>query len=889
MHKINLFLKNFKTKITIKKILKKKVEYNNIDLSDLKKLYIENKRDVIELLSISILVIENIKEIELSKEQIIAALNMIEGNIVDMPTGSGKSFAILLSTLVLLKEKKQVKIITINEYLSKRDYLNNKEVFDYLNISNININSKMSDLDIKNRNKFAVIYSNASDLIFNSLRLEKELDTTKIYKENFDCLIIDEIDSILLDSSLSPLILSRKVELEKDFYVKSHKISLNLKNKQDYKIENKKIIINENGIKKIEKELKIKNIKNHKNIIWLQQIKQSLNAKHFYKKDKEYLIENNFIQLINKTTGRIDYGKRLSKGLQQAIEAKENVYISSLNEIINKTSYQSYIKKYDFFTGISGSIKYEKEEIDYFFNKKIIEIKNKSKITEKNILLKSVSEKINYIINELNKNSNKLPYLIYTNNVKSSNLVGLRLKEAGFKNVNILNAKNTEEEKDLIKKASNKDYITVITQIAGRGVDINISNEVNVLGGLQIIVFEHSFSKRLDQQIKGRTGRKGGNGNILFLNSPEDDIFKNINKESEKILEDILKTGKNIELLIYLLNIQQEGYEKIDFFKRKNIYEDIKYIEEIKELVHKERKDFLFENDIKKIKTKLEKIYNLLSEEDLIELNRESNKEFDYILKNNINEDNKELIKTIIIEIIDNLFKDYLAEVEYIIEEKYINESNKDVNINISKRLEELYNQKRKESQIELIKILNNYVFEEDEEDNIELSHIEKEVIEMIDFQNKETKDVLDDIINLKIDLNETIQGYINDIYYTSIYKNPKKKDILNILNINDTKIKKNDFKKEINKKIKEQLDKKTNKLEKKEQIIKEIIVGSVELNYEEYLRDLEKIMKKEDEINYTTKIEIENLFKLLKIKTKFDTIKNLIKLDFLLKEKVDD
>lgn len=517
-----------KNKILVKKIVKKENEFSNKSKEELIKL-LSDKQNIVNIMASIREIIYRVTDLKLYPVQILGALELYDGHIIEMKTGEGKTVVALAASLLKVAMGKKVHIITVNEYLTERDATFAMPVYEYIN--------KYCDFILATTKNKKEIYDNAdllyitnSELGFDYLRSNGCYNPEEIVFNNDGVFaIIDEADSILIDEAKIPLIISLPKNIELENYKKAQYFVKTLK-KEDYEIDMKERIVSltESGAKKCQKYFNLDNYANIESNTVRHLVDEALIANFIMKKDIDYIIQNNEIKLIDSNTGRIAEGRRFNRGLHQALEAKENKEIQAENATVGSITYQKLFKMYEDFAGMTGTAMTEKEEFKEIYNKKPVAIPSNKpliRIDAQDLIFSNNKYRDNYLINKLQENKNiGQPILIGTSSIVESERIAKLLKNNGFK-FNLLNAKNDKNEADIIARAGEKGAITIATNMAGRGTDIKLSEGVKELGGLMILGIGHYDFERIDNQLRGRAGRQGDPGFSQFLVSVEDKII----------------------------------------------------------------------------------------------------------------------------------------------------------------------------------------------------------------------------------------------------------------------------------------------------------------------------------------------------------------------------
>nr|YP_009326759.1 preprotein translocase subunit SecA [Membranoptera platyphylla]AMJ17016.1 preprotein translocase subunit SecA [Membranoptera platyphylla] len=630
--------------------------------------------------------------------QILGAIILHNGNITEMKTGEGKTIVAILPAYLNSLTKKGVHIITVNDYLAERDSKLAQEIFAYLNISIGLIIPNINYIDRKIQYQCDITYITNSELGFDYLRDNMAIDKNEIVQRTFQYAIVDEVDSILIDEARTPLIISGTAEINSDKYIKAKDISNYLTNKDHYEIDekSKNIILSEKGIIACEKILNIKNLYNINNS-WIKYIINALKAKELFIRNKEYILKNNQIIIVDEFTGRIMEGRRWSDGLHQAIEAKENLSIQAENKTLASITYQNLFLLYRKLCGMTGTAKTEEAEFYKIYKLMVIDIPTNEKCQRTDLpdlVYKSEYSKWQAIANEC-FDMYKLgrPTLIGTTNIEKSELLAKTLDKLNIP-YNLLNAKpeNTGREAEIISQAGQKYSITISTNMAGRGTDIilggnpyamtkmiltsyilqedqtsrindeinkyseikQLLNNINIdffkknidlekinlyieniisqnilsktedknnyniynkilnkykkiceeekkdilkLGGLYVIGTERHESRRIDNQLRGRSGRQGDQGTSRFFLSLQDNLFRIFGGEKIEQLMNTLKIDNNVPIesvvLSKSLNSAQKRVEGYFYEIRKQLFDYDEVINNQRQAIYTERKKIL--------------------------------------------------------------------------------------------------------------------------------------------------------------------------------------------------------------------------------------------------------------------------------------------------------
>lgn len=557
------------------------------------------------------------------KVQLMGGIVIHQGRVAEMKTGEGKTLTELCPAYLNALKGKGVHVITVNDYLSERDKEEMEPLFNFLNLSVGLVIESTENRRAEYRKD--ITYSTNTEIGFDYLRDNIVYEVKDKVMRALNYVIIDEIDSILIDEARTPLIISTIGEESTDIYKYINSIISTLK-KSDYEIdrEDNTIVLNEDGIEKVEKMLNVKNIADVRLSEVNHIIAQSLRANFLMKKDKDYIIRDGEVVIIDEGTGRISEGRRFSDGLHQCLEAKENVEIHEEAKTLATITYQNLFKLYNKVSGMSGTVKTEEWEFKEIYNLDVVVIptnKEVKRIDYKDLVYATKKAKFNAVIRDIiSTNEVGRPVLVGTSSIENSEILSRMLHKRGIKH-NLLNAKNKAEEAEIVARAGEYGAITIATNMAGRGTDIKITDAINNLGGLRVIGTERAESKRIDNQLIGRAGRQGNNGSSQFYISLEDDLLVNHSKKKF--------TKKDIKQSVAQIRKEVDKAQRVvgakNFETRK---ETVKYNEIInnhRKMIYRERDLILFGQDIRVNITRM-----------ILELNSEIVKELaeEYKIKN---------------------------------------------------------------------------------------------------------------------------------------------------------------------------------------------------------------------------------------------------------------
>ena len=476
--------------------------------------------------------------------QLMGGIILHQGKIAEMKTGEGKTLVSTLPAFLNCLSGKGVHIVTVNDYLAKRDSEWMGKVFKFLGVSVGCITSDLDDISRKEGYNCDITYGTNNEFGFDYLRDNMKFELSDMVQRDHNYCIVDEVDSILIDESRTPLIISGKMEDKSNLYLIANEF-VNKLSKNDFDLDekNKNVILKDTGIDKIEKLsmqkniLKNKNFYDPQNLDLVHHINQSLKAKYLFHGDKDYIVKDGKVQIIDEFTGRILSGRRFSDGLHQALEAKENVNIQEENQTLASITYQNYFRLYKKLSGMTGTAMTESEEFFDIYKLNVVSVPTNNPMVRKDFndqIFRTEKEKYEAITKKiLECNKNGQPVLVGTTSIDKSEKISKHLDSRGLKH-NILNAKFHEEEAKIIADAGKTKSVTIATNMAGRGTDIKLGgkknteneNEVKKSGGLCVIGTERHESRRIDNQLRGRSGRQGDPGSSIFFISLQDELMR---------------------------------------------------------------------------------------------------------------------------------------------------------------------------------------------------------------------------------------------------------------------------------------------------------------------------------------------------------------------------
>jgi preprotein translocase subunit SecA len=715
------------------KINEKESTYKSMSNEQLKEAYkklqidYENGKSLDDLLVDSFAITREVASRTLSMRhfnvQLIGGVVLHQGKIAEMKTGEGKTLVSTLPIVLNTLTKKNMHLITVNDYLAKRDALWMGPIYKFLglNVGVIQQENKSYLVEFEDEKTFKtrlvpcerreayladVTYGVNSEFGFDYLRDNMAYSKDEWVQRGFYYAIIDEVDSILIDEARTPLIISGPSGTPTKVYYEVDKAISQL-TKDDYEVDEKlkTAVLTDKGVEKLQKLLHTENLYDSKNIEIIHIVNQSLKAHTLFLKDRDYIVKDAKVIIIDEFTGRMMPDRRYSDGLHQCIEAKEKVKIQEESQTLATITFQNYYRMYEKLCGMTGTADTESREFKEIYNLDVVVIPtNKSmiRIDRQDLIFKTHKEKVNAIVNEIKARYEKgQPVLVGTTSVEKSEelhkiLVKMRIPHM------VLNAKHHEKEAEIIAQAGKKKAVTIATNMAGRGVDIKIDDEIAKLGGLFILGTERHESRRVDNQLRGRSGRQGDPGESRFFLSLEDDLLRIFGSERIQVIMDKLgiQEGEAIENKFVTRAVEnaQKKVEEYNFDIRKHLLDYDNVANTQRSVIYKQRKEILesesikdtildfiddvigsmvdnyLENliDLKALKLKFKQIFNLEIELDENENDREkifeqlrsqvlaAYKEKEDILQDQM----RELEKNVLLQVLDSAWREHLKNMD---------------------------------------------------------------------------------------------------------------------------------------------------------------------------------------------------------------------------------
>ena len=518
--------------------------------------------------------------------QLIGGVVLHEGKIAEMKTGEGKTLAATLPIYLNSLEGKGSHVVTVNDYLAKRDSDWMGTIYEFLGLTVGRVYHDMPEEERREAYSCDVTYGTNNEFGFDYLRDNMKFSTEQFVQRELNFAIVDEVDSILIDEARTPLIISGPSEESTLKYNEACKVIPKLRKEKDFDIDEKAktAALNDEGIGTVEKILGVENLYDPKNIEILHCVQQALKAHALFKNEVDYVVNDGEVVIIDEFTGRMMPGRRYSDGLHQALEAKEGVNIENENQTLASITFQNYFRMYDKLSGMTGTADTEAEEFSSIYKLEVIVIPtNKNMVRDdcSDLIYRTEQEKFDALIEEIRDcNKSGQPVLVGTISIEKSEQLSHHLKKHGIKH-NVLNAKHHEKEAEIIAQAGQSKAVTLATNMAGRGTDIVLGEGVSELGGLHITGTERHESRRIDNQLRGRSGRQGDPGSSRFYLSLEDDLMRIFGSEKiSGIMEKLgMEKGQPIEhpMVSKAVANAQKKVEAHNFDIRKHLleYDDV--------------------------------------------------------------------------------------------------------------------------------------------------------------------------------------------------------------------------------------------------------------------------------------------------------------------------
>ena len=544
------------------------------------------------------------------KVQLMGGIALHEGNIAEMKTGEGKTLTATMPVYLNALAGKGVHVVTVNEYLASRDAREMGKLYEFLGLTvGLNLNS-MSKEEKKAAYQADITYGTNNEFGFDYLR-----DNMVLYKEDkvqrpLNYAVIDEVDSILIDEARTPLIISGQAEKSTKLYIQADAFVRTLKRDEDYTYDEKTkaVLLTEEGINKAEKYFGIDNLFDLKHVSLNHHISQALKAHVSMHRDVDYVVQDGEIVIVDQFTGRLMKGRRYSDGLHQAIEAKEGLKIQNESMTLATITFQNYFRMYAKLAGMTGTAKTEEEEFRNIYNMKVIVIPTNKPIIREDrpdLIYATMEGKFRAVVEDIyQRHMTGQPVLVGTVAIETSELLSKMLKKRGVRH-NVLNAKNHEREAEIIAHAGEKGAVTIATNMAGRGTDIKLGEGVSELGGLAVIGTERHESRRIDNQLRGRSGRQGDPGVTQFYLSMEDELMRRFGSDNLKNMMARLGMDDSepiqSKMVTKAVESAQKRVEGNNFDARKRLLEYDDVLRQQREIIYKQRDEVLESDNLRSI------------------------------------------------------------------------------------------------------------------------------------------------------------------------------------------------------------------------------------------------------------------------------------------------
>jgi preprotein translocase subunit SecA len=597
--------------------------------------------------------------------QLIGGMVLNDARIAEMKTGEGKTLVATLPVVLNAMSGKGVHVVTVNDYLATRDAKELEPLYNFLGYSVGAITGELAGEDRKEQYGCDITYGTNNEFAFDYLRDNMQLDAEERVQRKHAFVIVDEVDSILIDEARTPLIISGPTNHKNSDYVKAHKIALQLekgevieatkpdernKTTGDFVVDEKTKGVNltEDGIAKAEKLYDVENLYYAENAILAHALEQALKANNTFEKDVDYVVQNNEVIIVDEFTGRLSEGRRFSEGLHQALEAKEGVQIQDESQTLADITFQNYFRMYDKLAGMTGTAQTEATEFAEIYNLDVVSIPTNvavARMDKNDLIYKSEQEKFDAVCKTIKTYHEKgQPVLVGTASIEKSEHLHKLLSKEKIPHT-VLNAKQHEKEGKIIAEAGAKGAVTIATNMAGRGVDIKLTDEILNLGGLAIIGTERHESRRIDNQLRGRSGRQGDVGETQFYLSLEDNLLRIFGSDKIKgIMERLgIEEGEHIEsgMVTRAVENAQKKVESMHFESRKHILEYDDVANEQRKVIYNFRNDLLnvdFDITSKLDENRQEFITNILADAEIINGMPSEDYDFEFII-NRLKED----------------------------------------------------------------------------------------------------------------------------------------------------------------------------------------------------------------------------------------------------------
>ncbi|SHK83267.1 protein translocase subunit secA [Desulfatibacillum alkenivorans DSM 16219] len=534
--------------------------------------------------------------------QLIGGIVLHQGNIAEMKTGEGKTLVATLPAYLNALTGRGVHVVTVNDYLAARDTEWMGQIYRFLGMTVGTIVHGLDDDERQEAYNADITYGTNNEFGFDYLRDNMKYSRGQFVQRDHHFAIVDEVDSILIDEARTPLIISGPAEKSTQLYYQVDVVIPRLREEDHYTIDEKArtVVLTEEGVRVVESGLGVDNLYDHKNMEILHHVNQALKAHTLFKRDVDYIVKQGEVIIVDEFTGRLMPGRRYSDGLHQALEAKEKVKIENENQTLASITFQNYFRMYEKLSGMTGTADTEAPEFKKIYDLDVVVIPTNMPMIRKDfpdVIYRSKREKYEAVINEIQELHRKgQPVLVGTISIDDSETLAKMLKKRGVPH-NVLNAKNHEGEAQIVANAGQAGSVTISTNMAGRGTDIKLGEGVKELGGLHILGTERHESRRIDNQLRGRSGRQGDPGSSRFYLSMDDDLLRIFGGERmSKIMNTLgMQEGEPIEAKILSRGIEnaQAKVEAHNFEGRKHILEYDDVMNQQREVIYRQRREIL--------------------------------------------------------------------------------------------------------------------------------------------------------------------------------------------------------------------------------------------------------------------------------------------------------
>ena len=538
--------------------------------------------------------------------QLMGGVVLHQGKIAEMKTGEGKTLAATLPVYLNALTGQGVHVVTVNDYLARRDSEWMGQIYQFLGLSVGVILHGMSPAERRTAYQADITYGTNNEFGFDYLRDNMAHSSRDLVQRELNYAILDEVDSILIDEARTPLIISGPVQESSKDYTRFNRVIPKLRQDQDYELDEKNRLVHltEDGVARIETMLNISNLFDNEHFKLTHQLNQALKAHTLMKKDRDYIVKDGEVKIVDEFTGRVMEGRRYSEGLHQAIEAKEGVAVNKESQTFASITYQNYFRMYNKLAGMTGTAATEEEEFIKIYGMEVVVIPtNEPMIREdlSDLVFATEQSKFAAVVDDIIECHRRgQPVLVGTVSIENSEELSNRLKKKGIPH-NVLNAKNHEKEADIIKDAGQRNSVTIATNMAGRGTDIVLGEGVKELGGLHVLGTERHESRRIDNQLRGRSGRQGDQGSSQFYVSLEDDLMRLFGNISGLMNRIGMEQSEPIEHKLISRSIEsaQKKIEGRNFEIRKAILQYDNILNKQREIIYGQRRKVLLAQGLK--------------------------------------------------------------------------------------------------------------------------------------------------------------------------------------------------------------------------------------------------------------------------------------------------